>query len=241
MVRPTRLARWAWISCRISRSSTCCLQHALGGQFDFLFLQALGHRVHLHVQFAFQDQAVIDDGRDAVEQFAVNADVAGLGVETARQREDGKSVQTGANTPMKRLVCGDFTGRIVIIMSLLRILNGHRDSIRVAGRVAADRLFSGRNPHAFRPNLSPSVPIVMQTRYPVPPGAVRMCRRYRRCTNWMLVTATFVLKSSHLLDGLAGPQANRPSGPRCSSGPRSARRRRRHTASGCLPGSGSPG
>ena len=54
------------------------LEHALRGQFDFLFLQPLGDGIHLGVQFAFQHQPVIDDGGNAVEHFAVHADVAGL-------------------------------------------------------------------------------------------------------------------------------------------------------------------
>ena len=78
MVRPTCLARCVWISCRINRSSTCCSQHALRGQFDLLFLQPPGHRLHLRVQLALQHQAVVHDGRNAVEQFAVHADVPRL-------------------------------------------------------------------------------------------------------------------------------------------------------------------
>ncbi len=67
------------------------LQHALRGQLDFLFLQPLLDRGHLLVQLALENQAVIDDGRDSVEQFAVNADVAGL-------RKDGDSSSICAAT-----------------------------------------------------------------------------------------------------------------------------------------------
>ncbi len=54
------------------------LEHALRGQFDLLFLQPFGDRVHLRIELAFQHQAVVDDGRNAVEQLAVDADIAGL-------------------------------------------------------------------------------------------------------------------------------------------------------------------
>ena len=53
-------------------------QHALGGQLDLLFLKPLRDRIHLRVELALQDQAVVHDGRNAVQQFAVHADVPGL-------------------------------------------------------------------------------------------------------------------------------------------------------------------
>ncbi len=61
------------------------LEHALRGQFDFLFLQPLGDRVHLGVQLAFQHQAVVHDGGDAVEHFTVHADIPGLCMGHGRQ------------------------------------------------------------------------------------------------------------------------------------------------------------
>ena len=67
-------------------------ENALGGKLDFLFLEALGDRLHLVVELALQDDAVVDDGRNAVQQFTVYADVARLGVgprygEQRRQHE----------------------------------------------------------------------------------------------------------------------------------------------------------
>ena len=50
-------------------------QHALRGQLHFLFLEALGDRVHLLVELALEHEAVVHDGRDAVEQLAMSADV----------------------------------------------------------------------------------------------------------------------------------------------------------------------
>ena len=53
-------------------------QHALRGKLHFLFLQPLGHRIHLLVELALEHQAFVHDGRDAVEQLAVGADIPGL-------------------------------------------------------------------------------------------------------------------------------------------------------------------
>ena len=62
------------------------LEHALRGQLHLLFLQPLGDRVHLRIEFAFQHQAVVHDGGDAVEHLAVHADVPGLRVGRRRQQ-----------------------------------------------------------------------------------------------------------------------------------------------------------
>ena len=80
-------------------------EHALRGQFDLLFLQPLGDRVHLRVQFAFQHQAVIDDGRNAVEHFAVHADIAGLrmGGRPTGEAAASKLRQKKANLRMNRI------------------------------------------------------------------------------------------------------------------------------------------
>jgi len=53
-------------------------QDALRGQFHFLILEPLADGVHLHVQLALQHQSVVDDRGNAIEQFAVHADVARL-------------------------------------------------------------------------------------------------------------------------------------------------------------------
>ncbi len=53
-------------------------QHAFRRELDFLLLQPLAHRLHLLVELALQDQAVVDDGRDSIEQLAVGADIPGL-------------------------------------------------------------------------------------------------------------------------------------------------------------------
>jgi hypothetical protein len=62
------------------------LEHTLRVQFDPLLLQALLHRRHLNVEFALQDQPVVDDGRNPVEHFAVSADVAGLRMGQGQQQ-----------------------------------------------------------------------------------------------------------------------------------------------------------
>ena len=54
------------------------LEHALRGEFDLLFLETLGDRLHLLIELALQDDAVVDDGRNTVQQFAVYANVARL-------------------------------------------------------------------------------------------------------------------------------------------------------------------
>jgi hypothetical protein len=63
------------------------LQHALRGQLDALLLQALLYRRHLNIEFALQDQSVVDDGSNAVEHFSVNADVAGLRMGRGQQQQ----------------------------------------------------------------------------------------------------------------------------------------------------------
>jgi len=53
-------------------------EHAGGWHLHLLFLQALGHRVDLRVELALEDQAVVDHRRDAIQQFAVHAEIARL-------------------------------------------------------------------------------------------------------------------------------------------------------------------
>ena len=62
-------------------------QHALRRHFDLLLLQPLGHGIHLSVQIAFQHQTLVDDGRNAVQEFAVRADVPGLREGRGRDQE----------------------------------------------------------------------------------------------------------------------------------------------------------
>ena len=113
---------------------------ALGRQLDFLFLQAFGHRIHLRVQLALQDQAVVDHGGDAVEHFAVDADIARLRMQHTRggqhgQKTDHGSPGSGKPWPRRR-------GRGPTCHGLAR---GHSRSlwdgtVRVVGLGSADRI-----------------------------------------------------------------------------------------------------
>ena len=130
------------------------LEHALRGQLDLLFLQPLGDRIHLRVQFALQHQAVVDDGGNAVEQFAVHADVAGL------RQGDGRQQRLQRHAPKQN--------KAILRMGQSRPgLKGPGFGHSGRGLSTRGSTVPRRNPHVFRPNLGPSVPIVMQSRCPV--------------------------------------------------------------------------
>ena len=186
MVRPTCLARCAWISCRISRSSTCCLQHALRGQLDLLFLQPLGHRVHLRVQLALQHQAVVDDGRNAVEQLAVDADIAGL--RTGGRRPRAAAMRSPQRTATLRI------SQIFLVLGGL--LTGSFGSRVEYPRISVPR----RNPHRFPTELRPVSSNCNAIEVSSPP--VRLVDSSGAAPAGA-PAAAFVLESRQLLDGLA--------------------------------------
>ncbi len=53
-------------------------QHTGRRQSDVLLLQSFGNDLGLRVQFTLEDQAVVDHGGDAIEQFAMHSKIAGL-------------------------------------------------------------------------------------------------------------------------------------------------------------------
>ena len=63
------------------------LQNAVRRQRDLLILEALGHGIHLRVELALQDDAVVDHGGDAVEQDAARADIPCLCLRCGAQQE----------------------------------------------------------------------------------------------------------------------------------------------------------
>src|SRR2546430_1299775 len=107
-------------------------------QLELLLAQPPTHGLHLRVELAVEHDAVIDDGRHAVEQFTLGGQLAGLRLRRLLQgegRRDHREPHQGRSQYPLHVIPVPLPGALQRALTLRRY--------RFGGRVAPDRLAEG--------------------------------------------------------------------------------------------------